>query len=548
MQNPVAVALAAGALASCAIAASPAGPDLLNRGLVYPESAETPRHLTDAERRFIQLNPIVNLRGTTAPPAGDIRCAAEYEPMDGIVVGYEGSTSWLNILAQLGAQVTTTGNAKFYVITDSGSEPADATNRLNSFGANLSNVVFMSRTLDSIWMRDYGPRYIYQGDCRAVVDHTYNRPRPNDNLFPVFFAAQKGHAHYEHQLVHGGGNYHLDAVGFSYATRLINNENPGLTESQIHNIWQQYQNVDTTFTTPFPTNVDATQHIDMWMQVASDNLVFISDWPNNPGSAQDVICDSTATMLTNAGYTVVRLPAYSTSGTHYTFSNMVMCNNVVIVPQYSVNPAFSQNAAVLATIQNALPGKTVVGVSGQAIVTAAGVFHCIVMHVPAHLGGANPTAYLTNESQFRGGGSVEPGESVALNWVSDDDVLVSSVDVRLSTDGGATFPTVIASAQPRLGSTNWIVPGDAEYTDEAVIRIIARDAQNNTGTFDSEPFIINGSPACLGDLDDSDDIGFGDLNILLGNYGGSGAGDLDGDGDVDFSDLNTLLGLYGQSC
>ena len=57
--------------------------------------------------------------------------------------------------------------------------------------------------------------------------------------------------------------------------------------------------------------------------------------------------------------------------------------------------------------------------------------------------------------------------------------------------------------------------------------------------------------SCFADLDNSGDIGFDDLNILLAAYGGPGgyaAGDLDGDGDVDFDDLNVLLALYGGVC
>ena len=67
--------------------------------------------------------------------------------------------------------------------------------------------------------------------------------------------------------------------------------------------------------------------------------------------------------------------------------------------------------------------------------------------------------------------------------------------------------------------------------------------------------VPNGVPAqecpCFGDLDGDQVVGFGDLNLLLGSYGQTGAGligDLDEDGDVDFADLNLLLGLYGEVC
>src|SRR5690606_31772272 len=133
------------------------------------------------------------------------------------------------------------------------------------------------------------PRYVFEGDCRVVVDHTYNRPRPNDDVLPVFFAGLKGHAFYEHPLIHGGGNFHLDALGRGYATRLIANENPGLTEPQIIGIWRDYLGLETHLFDPFRTSVDATQHLDMWMQVIADDAVVISDFVNGTPAFEDSI-------------------------------------------------------------------------------------------------------------------------------------------------------------------------------------------------------------------------------------------------------------------
>ncbi|MBL0921692.1 MAG: hypothetical protein IBJ10_06135 [Phycisphaerales bacterium] len=65
-----------------------------------------------------------------------------------------------------------------------------------------------------------------------------------------------------------------------------------------------------------------------------------------------------------------------------------------------------------------------------------------------------------------------------------------------------------------------------------------------------QTFIIRLNP-CPADLDGDGEVGFGDLNILLGNFNTVGAGlpgDLNGDGRVDFADLNALLGIYNTAC
>ncbi len=460
------------------------------RAQTTEESAEPalPKNATAAE----SLAPLPRApRAVTPPPIGPVHCAAEYEPMEGILMAWEGPNSWRQILAQMAAHITATGNADVFVYVDTTAEQTSAAASITAAGAVASRVQFRVRQTDSIWMRDYGPRYIYQGDCRAIIDHTYNRPRFSDNAVPSHFGPTKGHRVYELPLVHGGGNYHLDALGRSYTTRLILNENPTLTEPQIATIWQDYQNVATTFTNPFPTNIDSTQHIDMWMQVFGDNEVMISDWPFNSGSVQDQICDQTAAAMTANGYTVTRVPARSVGGTHYTYTNVVVCNDLILVPQYTQSSVTQHNAPALAAWRAAAPTKTIQPINCQAIVTAAGVMHCIVMHVPAPRGGAIPTAFAVTGNTAA---SYAPGQVINLEWLADDDVGVTQVDLAWSADGGVTFPYTIATGIPHRGSVPWTIP--RIHTTRGRLRVTARDAQGNTGVDVSQVNFSISSSVC----------------------------------------------------
>ncbi|MEM7198895.1 MAG: agmatine deiminase family protein [Planctomycetota bacterium] len=457
----------------------------------YPEGAAVPRSLTTAEANWLRTQPLRAPDAVTPPPTGPVDCVAEYEPMSGVLIAWEGPGSWTSILANMARHITTTGNADVWVAVDTTGEQTTVRNTLSAAGANMARVRFVVRRTDTIWMRDYGPRYIYQGECRAIVDHTYNRPRPNDNAFSRNFASVRGHRLYELPLVHGGGNYHLDAVARGRTTRLINNENPSLTEAEIDTIWNDYQNLDTTFYDPLPASVDATQHIDMWMQVIADDAVIISDWPFNQGSIQDQICDGAAVSMAAEGFTVHRVPARSVGRTHYTYTNVVLCNDLVLVPSYTNTQVRQHNDEALQAWQAAAPTKTVVQINCQGIVTAAGVMHCIMMHIPAHRGGLDPTAYLIN---LNGGQTLTPGQRVEITWITDDDVGVDSVDVLLSTDGGATFPTAIATGIPDTGALSWTVPDVC--AGDARVRIVARDGQSRTGFDDSDAGFAIINAAC----------------------------------------------------
>jgi agmatine/peptidylarginine deiminase len=463
----------------------------------YPEGATVPRSMTPLEEAWVAQNPLGQARAVSAPPTGPVHCVAEYEPMAGIFLSWEGSSSWTTILSKMAAEITTIGNADVYCMVDSNSEATSASTKIASYGANMARVHFPVETTDTIWIRDYGPRYIYQGDVRAIVDHTYNRPRPNDDLIPSFLSGYLGHTFYEHSLIHGGGNFHLDAVGGGYLTELINNENPGLSDEDIKQVFRDYQNLETELFTPLPVNVDSTQHIDMWMQVYGDDKVMISDWPAQSGSAQDVICDQAAIDMAALGFTVTRTPARKVGFTHYTYTNVVMCNDLVLIPSYTNSSVVQYNATSLADWQAALPGKTIVQIDAQAIVTSAGVLHCIVMHLPAHLGGTDPTAYLVTPD---GGEILDIGDQVEVTWISDDDVAATSAELELSTDGGQTWTTE-ASGLPAAGSTSWTVPASA--SDAALLRVVVADAGGATGTDAS------GMPFAIAAPNDAAAIAFG---------------------------------------
>ncbi|MEM1422591.1 MAG: agmatine deiminase family protein [Planctomycetota bacterium] len=512
----------------------------------YPEGKATPKGLTTDERDSLAATPLRVERGGGAP-TGNVRAVAEYEPMEAILVAYEGPSSWRAVLRDMGRHITTTGDADLIVMCDSAGEASTARSEFIAAGADSRRVVTKVRQTDTIWMRDYGPRYIYESGIRAIVDHTYNRPRPNDNLLPSFFGADRGETVYTIPLIHGGGNYHLDAIGGAASTRLIVNENPGLGASQIVRLWRDYQNVETELFDALPAFVDSTQHIDMWMQIVSDDTIVISDWPLEPGSSWDTTCDTTAAFYEAAGWNVTRTPAVRSGGTHYTFTNVVMCNDLVLIPEYDNIPSvYSQQA--LAAWEATVPDKTVVQVDCDALVTAAGVMHCIVMHVPANSGGADPVAWVTAPK----GGVYDAGDPVTIAWRTDDDEGVTAIDIFYRAGSGQPYEQ-IASGIADTGSFEWIAP--ILSTQEGTILVVARDAEGNTGSDETDtPIVVVGDPCVGTDLTGDGDVDLGDFGIFGAAFGSSAGDpswdprcDFDGDGDVDLGDFGLFGGQFGRT-
>lgn len=337
-----------------------------------------PRGLSAEERRHWRLPDA--LRIPFAPPPGRVRAQAEYESNSGIIVRWGTQNA---LLTQMTVAITTGDpDARVYIVVTGTSQQNSATATLSGAGADLSQVQFINQACSSgcsVWMRDYGPRFIEDNGRRSAVDHVYNRPRPVDDVFPGVWATYSGETKYDIPLTHGGGNFHLFRNRDAFMTRLIVSENPGLTEQQIKDYYRDYQGLNLTLTDPFPASYDSTQHIDMWMLPLADDKVLISQHASTDGVPYTVT-QNTAAELTTRGYTVYRTPAWQSGGTHFTYANAVLINKVALVCQFNGYP--TQNAAALQTFRDALPERSVVGVDCSGIIGLSGAIHCIVMHMP----------------------------------------------------------------------------------------------------------------------------------------------------------------------
>ncbi len=470
-------------VALCAWGAGPAevqaGPvDLMPQAAATAdEEVPLPKYMTDAERLLpLPEVPLGALRGSG--PAGLLRTPAEYEQNDGILIRW--TTAHQALQRAMAAAITNNDpEAKVYIVVDNSATQSSATTYLTNGGVDMSQVQFIIYTCNSVWIRDYGPRFVIEDGWRQIVDHTYNRPRPLDDAFPPFLGPLWGETVFNIPQVHGGGNLHIFSNGDAFMTSLIQNENPGMSERQIKEYWREYLKINVTIYPGFPTTVDLTQHIDMWMMPIGDNNVIIGQYNNgNPSYQPKVITDNAAADMMGRGYTVHRTPGWNSgasgfNGFHYTYTNAVFINDMILVPTYSAFP--SQNATALAVYGAARPDKSIVSVDCSSIIQLAGAIHCIVMHVPTYEF-HEPT--VTVLSPLGGEYWVE-GEGQTIRWNALDAEGVTSVDLYYSTDGGATYPHVIALGQPNDGAHIWTVPDT--LSTQALVKVVAHDADTNSG-------------------------------------------------------------------
>lgn len=311
------------------------------------------------------------------PPAGAVHTPPEYARNRGLLLRWGVFNA---VLTAMTVAITTADPAAVVtIVVASAGQQASASSTLSGAGADLSQVGFLVAPSDSVWIRDYGPRFILEDNALAIVDHEYNRPRDLDDVIPGQFGAAWSLPVYDIPLVHGGGNFHLFADGDAFMTDLILDENSGLSATDVQVYFADYENLDLTIWPGFPTSYDSTQHIDMWFLPVRDKVAIVGEYPVSATLPRQITEDA-VDELESRGYTVYRTPGWRTSGTHYTYANAVVFNELVLVPTYSSYPA--QNSQALAVFTQAFPGKQIVGIDADDVVSSAGVLHCIVMHVP----------------------------------------------------------------------------------------------------------------------------------------------------------------------
>ncbi|MEC9070982.1 MAG: agmatine deiminase family protein, partial [Myxococcota bacterium] len=245
---------------------------------------------------------------TTKPPAA-ARPMVEWEPMQSIVMS---TPQWITTYAgakdtvtQIAVNAATVGEVWFVVDTNT------AVNNLKGLmvdaGMNQdvmdAQVKFLIEPIDSIWFIDSGPFPLVDDatDTFAFTDFRYYWDRALDDGIPTFLGRnlpdQAPISTYRMPLNTEGGTIQATSDGICITGNrqlyYMSCDDGGcdqdirtmpLDEVQTHplaeevrQIWKDYAGCKDTIITHSITD-DGTGHIDMYLKIASDNVVIIGDY------------------------------------------------------------------------------------------------------------------------------------------------------------------------------------------------------------------------------------------------------------------------------
>ncbi|MCD4819881.1 MAG: agmatine deiminase family protein [Candidatus Cloacimonetes bacterium] len=312
-------------------------------------------------------NQTINVTLNVSEASGDYpvspKSIAEFEPMQGVLIRYPFGIS-ISLIADISQHTNVTT-----IVTNS-SEQSSVTSTYSSNGVNVSNCDFLIESSDSYWTRDYGPLFIRESNQKiSLVDFNYNRPRPNDNAIPQALASHLGIDSYLMPIDHTGGNYMTDGMGIASSTTIVYTENSGLTNAEVDQAMQTYCGINEYHVVDDPNNT-YINHIDCWGKFLDADKVLIREVPAS--HAQYTEIENTAAYYaaqTSAYGTLYQVFRVNTPNDE-PYTNSIIVNDVVYVPQMGS----SYDAAAITSYQNAMPGYTISGFTGDWEGTDA--IHC----------------------------------------------------------------------------------------------------------------------------------------------------------------------------
>jgi len=430
------------------------------------------------------------IKSRDVPTSGNIKSPPEYNPVKGVLFWYN-TGHWNEVVSDLVVALTQDSDHDeiAYVVVTSEYQKNSAITEFTSQGADMDKVEFFIEPGNSVWIRDYGPHFIFQDDAICIVDSHYYAQRYLDNFIPTLL----GDDHfimptYDMGLFYSGGNFQPGPDNSGFVTSLINTDNPpsqGFDEAYIAELYKTYQGIEELHILPqLPGGVDGTGHIDMWMYLVDEDTVIISEF--KPGSNQQAIdiTNNAVDYMEDLGFEVYRTPAWNSNHpdnnywTHWTYTNSFRVNDRIFIPtfgetypDYADEDQLALNAFSIA----AGPGVEIVQIDCFPIIWAAGAIHCIVMQVPKSTK-SHPVVHVIHPN---GGELFASGTAQKIQWVATDtnNNEIPQFDLYFSADGGNSYELINTTLN--TGFYDWEVP--EIDTKEAKIKIVAISQDDDEG-------------------------------------------------------------------
>lgn len=332
------------------------------------------------------------------------RLPAEWEEQDGVLLAWPyADTDWEPILGHVEpvfAEIIAT-ISRFERIILIASEHEKVKASLLKAGTDLQQITFVPLRVNDTWARDFGPITVFEDNTPLLLDFGFNGwglkfPANHDNRINRLLADAglfKGR-YAVMPLVLEGGSIESDGAGTLLVTAecLLNpNRNPHLSREEIESALRNLLGAERFLWLHhgYLAGDDTDSHIDTLARFCpNDSILYVAcDDPADEHfealAAMKRELESFRTAA-NKPYRLIPLPfpssCHGLEGERLpsTYANFLVINSAVLVPTYSDR----NDSKALTAVQEAFPGREIIGIDCRSITMQHGSLHCLTMQLP----------------------------------------------------------------------------------------------------------------------------------------------------------------------
>ena len=317
------------------------------------------------------------------------RMPGEFEEIDALMLGVNELVEYHpDTLVEIVAALD--GQTRIVALISKPEQEERTLELLRSRGLSTDTISFFLWPAESMWVQDFGPQVVVDGEPR-VIDFEYEVPgREVENQLPMAFAATFGMKIAHCHLAMEGGSYLSNGRGLCISSTSLIDQNKarGHDLQAIGRLLNGHFGFE-KWSYVLPIIGETTGHLDLFLTVGGPSTVLLAsydpDEDRDNAERMDANADVLAGIVTGDGRPLeiirVRQPA-ARDGCWRSYTNVIFANGVVIVPQFpDFSPELDREA--LANYRRAFPDRRVVGIDSSRIVTKRGGLHCLSLSIPS---------------------------------------------------------------------------------------------------------------------------------------------------------------------
>ena len=293
----------------------------------------------------------------------------------------------------------TAGRLPVVILVNDKEQLKTAVELAESTGTNLSDVSFYVFKLDTIWLRDFGPRFLETESKPESIDFYYDGTRPLDDQFPNKWGEFAGVKNTTVEWTLQGGNLISNGEGLAFTSTRFFEDNrvqfpfqsrPGNVEYERRKLvvdsFKKETNIDRLLFLR-PLNPEATKHVDMLTTFLAPNHMLVARLDSRVDPVNARILDENARFLQTVKVNgrpmrVDRIDIPPRQDKYWSpYTNVIFANDLVLIPTYkSDSPALVSRA--IQTYRRLLPGKQIDTIDMTSMKKLEGALHCLSINVP----------------------------------------------------------------------------------------------------------------------------------------------------------------------